>query len=134
MSNKEHAYTDAELLDICQRLRAARTHVEWMRVQAFIAKEHKASENAAFRLVWGLATGYRKPPPGLARPGATLTHGEAYAVKLHLKNFSNSIENAAAFLGVDVNTYRLYMDAQRSAGRQGLMAAVPPPPPEQQDG
>lgn len=117
---KEH-YDPALIREVAHLMRGATSFLEWSRVSAHIIRVCNVSESAATRLVWGLATGYRKPPKGLPAASEQLTFGEEFAVKLYSKNFQNDIENAAAFLGVSVDVYRGHIERLRAQGRPGLI-------------
>ena len=113
-------YSDAEILEVAKRMRACKSLLEWNRVAAYLIRDVGASEAASTRLMWGLATGYRKPPTGLEPVSDVLTWGEEYCIKLYLKNYQNDISNAAAFLGLTVEAYRAHMERLKAQGRPTL--------------
>ena len=128
--NENHDTSDDLLLRLAQGMVGAANSRLWNRNIEVIAKERGSSSDSVIRLAWGMAVGYRAPPPGLASGPASyslLSWGGRHIIAMWRKcgtegaEIEQRRERTAALLGVTPEVFSSWVEADKAAGRKGFL-------------
>ena len=129
-STENQDTSDEFIVRLAQGMRTAEHARIWNRNIEIIAQQRGSSSDSVIRLAWGMAVGYRVPPPGMP-PGkesySLLSWGELHIISLWRKcgtegaEIEQRRERTAALLGVSLEVFCSWVEADKAAGRKGFL-------------